>query len=292
MVPAGERARSILARLPVSAQVVAIGEVLLAKLASFGRFVRFCAATLLALLHPREWARRDRLGKQLFFVGTTSVPVLMLTGAFIGMILGFEGFPQFASIGQEGRLGGVINLSLAKQLGPVLAAVMLAGRVGCALTAELGSMRVTEQLDAMRAMAADPVRVLVCPRVVACVVMIPILVVFSNLMGVAGGWVIVTRWYGADDVLYWKYTELFVDWFAVVNGLIKSVAFGLAIGLIACYKGFHCKPGAEGVGRATTESFVTSFLAIILLNLVLAKSLNDFDLLILKGGELRSLLGG
>lgn len=287
-----ERPRSILSRLPITAQAVHLGETILMNLRAFGVFVRFCGATLVGLAFPREWTRNGRLAKQLFFVGTTSVPVLALTGAFIGMILGFEGYAQFQAIGQEGRLGGVINLSLAKQLGPVLAAVMLAGRVGCALTAELGTMRVTEQLDAMRAMAADPVRVLVCPRVLACVLMIPMLTVFSNLMGVMGGWLVVTQVYGTDDALYWKYTELFVDWFAVVNGLLKSLAFGLAIGLIACYKGFHCRPGAEGVGRATTSSFVTSFLAIIFLNLVLAKFLNDFDRIILKGGQLRSLLGG
>jgi len=286
-----ERQRSILSRLPITAQAVEAGESVLLTLRAFGVFVRFCGAAVLGLGHPREWVRNGRLAKQLFFVGTTSVPVLALTGAFIGMILGFEGFPQFQSIGQEGRLGGVINLSLAKQLGPVLAAVMLAGRVGCALTAELGTMRVTEQLDAMRAMAADPVRVLVCPRVLACVLMIPMLTVFSNLMGVIGGWLVVTQVYGTDDALYWKYTEMFVDWFSVTNGLLKSLAFGLAIGLISCYKGFHCRPGAEGVGRATTSSFVTSFLAIIFLNLVLAKFLNDFDRMILKDGHLRSLLG-
>lgn len=285
-----ERQRSVLSKLPIAAQAVALGESALAALRAFGVFVRFSGATLIGLGYPREWARNGRLAKQLYFVGTASVPVLALTGAFIGMILGFEGFPQFQSIGQEGRLGGVINLSLAKQLGPVLAAVMLAGRVGCALTAELGTMRVTEQLDAMRAMAADPVRVLVCPRVLACVLMIPMLTIFSNLLGVVGGWLVVTQVYGTDDSLYWKYTELFVDWFAVVNGLLKSLAFGLAIGLIACYKGFHCRPGAEGVGRATTASFVTSFLAIIFLNLILAKFLNDFDRMVLRDGNLRNLL--
>jgi phospholipid/cholesterol/gamma-HCH transport system permease protein len=266
--------------------VGAAGEVI----AAFGIFTRFCVQTVSALPAFKTWGRRDRFWRQLFFVGTMSVPVLALTGAFIGMILAIEGYVQFASIGQEGRLGGVINVSLVKQIGPVLAAVMLAGRVGCALTAELGSMRVTEQLDAMRAMAADPIRVLVCPRVFACVAMIPPLTIISNLFGVAGGWIITTHYYHADPSQFWRYTETFVSWFDVVNGIVKSLFFGAAIGMIACYKGFHCKPGAEGVGRATTESFVTSFMAIIIMNLVLAKVLNDVKLW-MKGGAIDSIFG-
>jgi phospholipid/cholesterol/gamma-HCH transport system permease protein len=272
-------------RFPVLGQIAHVGHAVLERIAAAGRLASFGFATFIGFFHPRSWLRRDRIGAQLYFVGTTSIPVLALTGMFIGMILAIEGYAQFRSIGQEGRLGGVINLSLAKQLGPALAAVMLAGRVGCSLTAELGSMRVTEQLDAMRAMAADPVRVLVVPRVMACVLMIPPLTIVSNLCGVLGGWAVTTRYYTADATLYWKYTEIFVGWFDLVNGLIKSLFFGAAIGLIACYKGFNCKPGAEGVGRATTDSFVSTFLAIIALNLILAKILNDIDVVLIKGGS-------
>ncbi|MDX2146217.1 MAG: ABC transporter permease [Planctomycetota bacterium] len=270
-------------------QIAWLGHHTLQRIAAFGRFSRFAGAVFAGLMHPGTWARRDRIMRQFSFVGTMSVPVLALTGAFIGMILAIEGYVQFQSIGQEGRLGGVINLSLARQLGPALAAVMLAGRVGCALSAELGSMRVTEQLDAMRAMAADPIRVLVVPRFVACVVMIPPLTIISNLCGVVGGWLVTTRYFGADDSDYWRFTEIFVGWFDLANGLIKSVFFGAAIGLIACYKGFNCKPGAEGVGQATTDSFVSGFLAIIALNLILAKLLNDFDVIVIKGGQATSI---
>lgn len=251
-------------------------------------FSRFVGSILTGLPHVRTWGRRDRLMPQLFFIGTTSIPVLGLTGAFIGMTLAFEGYPQFRTIGQEGRLGGVINISVVKQIGPVLAGVMLAGRVGCSLAAELGSMRVTEQLDAMRAMAADPVRVLVIPRVVACVVMIPILTVVSNLCGVLGGLLITVYFYGADREQYFRYSEAFVNWYEISQGLIKSLFFGAAIGVIACYKGFTCRPGAEGVGRATTQAFVSSFLAIILMGLVLAKVLNDLGVIIY-GGEITSV---
>jgi phospholipid/cholesterol/gamma-HCH transport system permease protein len=263
--------------------IAGLGNSILHSVAGFGQFCIFFKDIVVGLAYPRTWLRRDRLGRQLFAVGTMSIPVLAITGGFIGMTLAFEGYRQFQAIGQEGRLGGVINLSMVKQLGPVLAAIMLAGRVGCSLTAELGSMRVTEQLDAMRAMAADPVRVLVVPRVLAVVLMIPFLTVVSNGCGVIGGWLIVTKLYGADPIMYVRYSEQFVYAIDVYNGLIKSIFFGLAIGVISCFKGFNCRPGAEGVGAATTESFVTIFMAIIIQGVVLAKVLNDLSYWMLGG---------
>jgi len=263
--------------------VATLGNTVLRLIAGFGKFVRFFVATVFGLRAVRTWSRRDRLGRQLYFVGTASVPVVALTGGFIGMILALEAYKQFEAIGQEARLGGIINLSMVKQIGPVLAAVMLAGRVGCSLTAELGTMRVTEQLDAMRAMASDPIRVLVVPRVVACVVMIPPLTIVSNLCGVIGGWLVTTQFFDADPQLYTLYSQQFVTWWDIVSGMVKSLAFGGLIGVISCYKGFTCRPGAEGVGHATTESFVTSFIAIILSSIVLVKLLNDVDLWIYGG---------
>lgn len=272
-------------------QVERLGRRVTRSIVNFGRFSRFAGGTVSAIATGAPaWAKWGRLAPQLFFIGAMSVPVIALTGAFIGAILAIEGYLQFAMIGQEDRLGGVINISLVKQIGPVLAAVMLAGRVGCSLAAEIGSMRVTEQLDAMRAMAADPMRVLVAPRVVACVVMIPALTVASNLCGIVGGWIVTTRFYDANPEQYWRFTAAFVSWFDVTNGLIKSLMFGAAIGVIACYKGFNCRPGAEGVGRATTDTFVVSFIAIIIINLVAAKFLNDMDL-IRTGGRIESVVG-
>ena len=243
-----------------------------------GLFTRFAWASVAAIIFGiGSWAKWRALSPQLYLIGSRSVPVLALTGATIGAILAIEGYDQFAALGQEHRLGGVVNISIVKQIGPVLAAVMLAGRVGCALTAELGSMRVTDQIAAMRVMAADPMRVLVAPRVMACILMIPILTIVSNVCGVGGGWVVITQIYEVDGRAYWDFTASFLDWFDVFNGLVKSLFFGLAIGLIACFKGFHCRAGAQGVGRATTEAFVASFVAIVLINLVLAKLLNDID---------------
>ncbi|MBL8745388.1 MAG: ABC transporter permease [Phycisphaerae bacterium] len=256
------------------------GAFVIEQVGELGRFARFSWFTLIAIFSNLSWARWSRLGIQLLLIGTKSVPVIALVGAFIGAILAIEMYASFATFGQEHRIGAVVNISIAKQIGPVLAAVMLAGRIGCSLTAELGSMRVTDQLDAMRVMAADPVRVLVAPRVIACTLMIPILTIASNLCGVFGAWLVTVKFYHVAPEPYWNFTEYLIDWFDVVNGLTKSVFFGAAIGLISCYKGFHCRAGAQGVGRATTEAFVTSFVAIVMINLVLAKMLNDVAVLI------------
>jgi len=274
--------------IPGAATLAKLGRWVERMVIAVGAFVQFALSTAAGVAYVRVWCKRDRIPVQLYFVGAASVPVLMITGLFIGMILAIEGYLQFEAVGMEHRLGGVINISVVKQIGPVLAAMILAGRVGCSLTAELGSMRVTEQLDAMRAMASAPVRVLVVPRVLACVLMIPPLTVLSSVCGVAGGWLVTTQFYDADPSQYWRFSGVFISWFDIANGLIKSVFFGAAIGLISCYKGFNCKPGAVGVGRATTDSFVTSFIAIIFLNLVLAHVLNQVDLW-RTGGQLDSV---
>lgn len=258
--------------------IAAFGASAFLVIAGFGRFVDFALATFRwAVVRPSSWLSWRQLAPQLFRVGVASVPVVAIVGMFIGMILALEGYAQFAAIGQESRMGGVINAAVTKQIGPVLAAVMLAGRVGGALAAELGSMKVTEQLDAMRAMAADPIRTLVVPRVVACVVMTPILTIYSDLLGALGAWFICVKIQGISGPDYWHFTALFVTWWEPFTGIAKSVVFGLWIGLISCYKGFHCSAGATGVGRAATASFVASFLAIIMTNLVLAQFLSKLQ---------------
>jgi len=251
------------------------------EIEGLGRFTDFTVATLQWLIRGAgQWGRVDLLIPQLYHIGTRSIPVIALVGGFIGMVLAVETYTQFAAIGQETRMGGLINISLVKQIGPVLAAVMLAGRVGGSVSAELGTMNVTEQLDAMRAMGADPVRHLVVPRVIACAVMIPVLTIFSDLVGILGGYLITVHGYGVNSAEYWAFSSQFVDLYSVGVGLTKSVFFGVSIGLISCYKGFYCRAGAKGVGRAATDAFVTSFMAIIILNFFLAKLLNDLYVLI------------
>jgi phospholipid/cholesterol/gamma-HCH transport system permease protein len=251
------------------------------SLEGFGRFTRFCLATLgWTLRGAGGFGRLNLLLPQLYQVGTMSIPVVMLVGAFVGAVLGVEAFDQFAAIGQEARLGGIIDISVVKQIGPVLAAVMIAGRVGGAVSAEVGTMRVTEQLDALRVMGADPIAYLVVPRVMACLIMVPVLTVISDLLGILGGWLVVVQGFGVDNTSYWDFSQQFVGNWDIFTGLIKAVVFGLAISLIACYKGFHCESGAAGVGRATTDSFVTSFIVIIVANFFLAKFLKDLYIVI------------
>jgi phospholipid/cholesterol/gamma-HCH transport system permease protein len=246
-------------------------------LAAFGDFWRFFGRTLINM-GPAwlRWRYFRQVIPQMYDVGTRSVPVVALTGAFIGMVLAVESYSQFKAIGQEARMGAVINVSVIKQIGPVLAAVMLAGRVGCALTAELGTMNVTEQLDALRVMGADPVRVLVVPRFIACVLLTPLLTVYSDVLGVLGGWLIAVKSLGIPEAPYWRFSALGVDNWQIFEGLIKSIFFGAAIALIGCYKGFTCGSGASGVGRACTESFVASFIAIIVMNFFFAQVSKDW----------------
>jgi phospholipid/cholesterol/gamma-HCH transport system permease protein len=238
-------------------------------LAAFGEFFLFCHIVFKRVLSLRQWKTARLVLPQMFEVGVRSVPVVAVTGAFIGMVLAIETYTQFKTIGQENRLGSIINLSVVKQIGPVLAAVMLAGRIGGALTAELGTMNVTEQLDALRVMGSDPVRYLVVPRFAACVLLTPILTIYSDLLGVAGGWIVSTKFLGIPNGPYWSYSKLSIDTWQVMEGLIKSVFFGGTIGLVSTFKGFTCGSGAQGVGKACTDSFVTSFICIIILNFFL-----------------------
>jgi phospholipid/cholesterol/gamma-HCH transport system permease protein len=195
--------------------------------------------------------------------------VVALTGTFIGMVLAVQSYAQFKQMGLETRLGAVINMSLVRELGPVLAATMLAGRVGSAMAAELGTMRVTEQIDALASMGANPIRYLVVPRFLACFFMIPTLTIMADFMGVAGGHFYSVWILGIDIHHYWSNSAAFVDNFDLFSGVFKSVFFGAAIAMVACYQGFHCDAGAEGVGRAATSSFVYSFVLILILDLFL-----------------------
>lgn len=257
------------------------GQSILDQADALGRFGLFAMATVGWMVRgTRGYGRFRLLLPQLYLVGTRSIPVVMLVGAFVGAVLAVETYPQFQAMGQEGTLGGVINISVVKQIGPVLAAVMIAGRVGGAVSAELGTMRVTEQLDALRVMGADPVAYLVVPRVLACVVMVPILTVISDLLGIFGGYIVTVGIFNVNATEYWEFSAWFVTAWDVYSGLIKSVVFGLAIGLISCYQGFHCRQGAEGVGRATTDAFVVSFIAIIISNFFIANFLNELNILI------------
>lgn len=246
--------------------------------ASFGDFCIFSGETFWwtsrDLAKPQLWRL---LMPQLYEVGYRSLPVVLITGAFVGMVLAVQAIEQFRAVGLEERMGAVVNISVVRELGPVLAGVMLAGRVGGALTAELGTMKVTEQIDALRSMGVDPVNYLVVPRVFACILLTPVLTLYADLTGSIGGWFISVVQRGVDSGPYWEFTEMSVDTFDLMSGVLKAFFFGAALGLISCYKGFFCRPGAEGVGRACTESFVASFIAILALDYFLAELLQTIS---------------
>jgi phospholipid/cholesterol/gamma-HCH transport system permease protein len=200
--------------------------------------------------------------------------VIAITGAFIGMVLAVQAYGQFHTLGMETSLGAVIHISVVRELGPVLAAVMLSGRVGSAMAAELATMRVTEQLDALACLGVDPVKYLAAPRVLACVLLLPLLTVFADLLGLVGSSLICLQVYQIDSYHYWKHTQDYVRVWDVLTGLAKSVVFGAVLSLIACHRGFHARAGAAGVGRAATEAFVLAFVAILVLDFFMAMFFN------------------
>ena len=222
----------------------------------------------------RGLPRRHVLVPILYEVGVRSVPVVLITGTFIGMVMAVQTYNQFKLMHMESRLGAIITMTLVSELGPVLAATMLAGRVGSSMAAELGTMRVTEQVHAITALGADPIRYLVVPRFLACVTLIPMLTAIADSTGILAGWLFSWQVLGVNSQHYWMYAEQFVTAWDVVAGLIKSVFFGCAIAIIACRQGFYCSAGAEGVGRAATQSFVLSFIAILGLDFLLTVVLN------------------
>ena len=170
---------------------------------------------------------------QLYEVGYRSLPVILITGGFVGMVLAVQAIDQFRAVGLEERMGAVVNLSVVRELGPVLAGIMLAGRIGGALTAEIGTMNVTEQIDALRSMGVNPIRYLVAPRVLACFLLTPILTLYADFTGALGGWFVSVIQSGVDTGPYWEFTREAVDSFDLFSGIIKSAFFGAALGLIS-----------------------------------------------------------
>ena len=241
-----------------------LGEQVFDLVSDVGDVAVFSALTLLWMFRKRpSWSV---LVPNFYAIGVSSVPVVAITGTFIGMVLAVQAHSQFAMMGLATRLGSVINISLVKELGPVLAATMLAGRVGSSMSAELGTMRVTEQIDALSALGTNPIHYLVVPRFLACFLLIPLLTLMADFMGVIGGAVISTQVLMVDSFAYWQHSREFVDGIDIMAGVCKSLFFGAAIALISCHRGFNSRAGAEGVGRAATEAFVYSFIGILFLD--------------------------
>jgi phospholipid/cholesterol/gamma-HCH transport system permease protein len=204
--------------------------------------------------------------QQMEEVGVRSLPVVLITAVFTGAVLALQTYSGFKRFGAEGLVGTVVALSMTRELGPVLASIMVAGRVGSAMAAELGTMRVTEQIDALITLATDPVRYLVVPRFVAGMIMLPFLVVFADIIGIIGGYFVAVKVLGTSSTIYINRTLQYLEFSDVTIGLLKACVFGMIIALVGCQMGFYTSGGAEGVGRATTRAVVGASILILISN--------------------------
>ena len=206
---------------------------------------------------------------QLHFIGVKSQSVVITTGAATGMVLCAQTYLQFHKVKMDTATGAVVSIGMSSELGPVLAALMLTGRVGAAMTAELGTMKVTEQIDALRALAAHPVDTLVVPRFLALLASAPLLTAESVVVGILSSWLVGVHLLGIDSAYYLANMTRYTDPPDVMTGLIKSFVFAAIIAVVGCHKGLTCKGGAEGVGRATTEAVVAASISILIVNFFL-----------------------
>jgi phospholipid/cholesterol/gamma-HCH transport system permease protein len=225
-----------------------------------------------ASLATRNVSWRDLL-YQVYFVGVKSQSVVLITGAFTGMVLGAQTYFQFHKVKMDTATLAVVSVSMCSELGPVLTGLMVAGRVGAAIAAELGTMRVTEQIDALRTLATHPVDYLVVPRLLALHLAMPLLTAESIAVGIGAGYVVGTYLLGIDPTYSWYNMLRYTNTSDVIIGMIKALIFGGIVAIIGCYKGISCGQGAEGVGRATTEAVVFASISILITNFFLTLTL-------------------
>jgi phospholipid/cholesterol/gamma-HCH transport system permease protein len=249
----------------------AIGRALLRLLEELGRFFQMLWQAASWLVRPPYDVPEHF--RQMVRVGVDSIPVVFLTTLFTGMVLALQTFNGFKRFHAESLVGSVVALSLTRELAPVLTALMVTGRVGSAMAAELGTMRVTEQIDALTALGTEPVQYLVVPRVAASVLMMPLLVVLGDFVGMYGGYLVAVQLLGANPITYIENSFQFLEISDVTSGIIKAAVFGLIFSLLACVRGYYTEGGAEGVGRATTRAVVSGSLSVLFADFFLTKLL-------------------
>ncbi|HEY5595578.1 MAG TPA: ABC transporter permease [Nitrospiria bacterium] len=233
------------------------------------KFIEEIGNIFLLFLQAIKWSLRPPLGfrnilKQMEEVGVRSIPVVLITAVSTGMVLALQSHTGFKRFNAESLVGTVVALSMTRELGPVLTALIVAGRAGAAMAAELGTMRVTEQIDALSTMAANPIKYLVVPRFLAGMLMLPILTIFSDAVGIAGGYFVAVQVLDVNPVVYLRRTTDFLEFDDIYGGLLKAFVFGIIIATVSCYKGFNAQGGAEGVGKATTGAVVLSSMLILI----------------------------
>ncbi|MDR1691311.1 MAG: ABC transporter permease [Rickettsiales bacterium] len=241
-----------------------IGSFAVAGFVSIGNFIKFLLKSVWACVTPPYYPKL--IIKQCFRVGYYSLPVIGLTALFAGMVLALQSYSGFARFSAEDAVATVVIIAMVREMGPVFAGLMVAGRVGASMAAEIGTMRVSEQIDALSALSVNPYSYLVAPRVIATVLMMPLLVLIADIIGTFGGFIVGVDQLGFNPSFYIQKTYDALVAIDVVSGLVKGAVFGLVIAAIGCYNGYNSKGGAEGVGKATTSAVVASSVMVLLLN--------------------------
>jgi phospholipid/cholesterol/gamma-HCH transport system permease protein len=247
--------------------LAAIGAAFLGFLAATGRLAIFAGRTFATAASPPVYLRI--VLRQMLEIGYFSLPVVGLTALFTGMVLALQSYNGFSRFSAEGAVATVVVLSMTRELGPVIASLMVAGRVGAAMAAEIGTMRVTDQIDALTTLSTDPLRYLVLPRLFAGLVTMPLLVLVADIIGVFGGYLVGVYRFNFNAGAYLTNTEQYLEMNDVISGLVKAGVFGLIITLMGCYQGYFSRGGAQGVGQATTHAVVSASVMILVFDYVL-----------------------
>lgn len=250
--------------------IPAIGRVSLGFLASTGRLAIFAGVSVSHIFRPPYYPRL--LLRQIIEIGYYSLPVVGLTAVFTGMVLALQSYTGFARFNAEGAVATVVVLSITRELAPVLTGLMVAGRIGAAMAAEIGTMRVTEQIDALSTLATNPYKYLIAPRLLAALIMLPCCVLIADIIGVYGGYLVAVHKLDFNPAVYLKNSWQFLELVDVISGLVKAGVFGFLIALMGCYHGFYSKGGAQGVGSATTNAVVSASILILGFNYLITEA--------------------
>ena len=249
--------------------IAALGRAVLGALQGVGAVVLFALEGVSHLFRPPFYGRLFL--RQVVEIGYFSLPVVALTAFFTGMVLALQTYTGFARFNAEGAVANVVVLSITRELGPVIAGLMVAGRIGASFAAEIGTMRVTDQIDALTTLSTNPMKYLVAPRLLAGTVALPFLVLIADILGVMGGWLIGTAKLGFSSAGYLRATLDFMQTMDVVSGLVKASVFGFVIALMGCWCGYNSRGGAQGVGAATTSAVVISSILILALDYIITE---------------------
>lgn len=246
-----------------------IGEAFLSFLAAVGRLAQFTGTALSHLARPPFYFRQ--LGRQMIDIGYYSLPVVGLTTAFSGMVMALQSYTGFTRFNAEGAVASVVAISITRELAPVLAGLMVAGRIGASMAAEIGTMRVTEQIDALTTLSTNPMKYLVVPRLLAGLLMLPVLVLVGDVIGIFGGYVVGVYKLGFNPGTYLQSTFDTLEMMDIVSGLVKAAVFGFIVTLMGCYHGYNSARGAQGVGIATTNAVVSASILILIFNYIVTE---------------------